>query len=320
MIAVGSAHGNDRAGAGACASPTVRPLQKRWTDTDHALADPHAEPIDPCVWVCSRQSGGASDLPALGSFGRTVPASSASAKECTAQAHVSAKRALACEEPDPWPNRRLGSFRQDSSRPHWLRSAKTPVCRLGSFCQDTGRCPLGSFGQDTGRFPLGSFCQDTGRSRWVRSAKTPAVPVGFVLPRQPVGSRWLRSAKTPGDARWVRSAKTPGDSRWVRSAKTAADPVGFVLPRQRPALVGFVLRRHRRFPLGSFCQDTRRSRWLRSANAGEVSFRSWVPALRAQAINPIKSAERGRPGHEVTRRIAVAHADVSGACSLHSFG
>ena len=54
----------------------------------------------------------------------------------------------------------LGSFRQDSGRPRWLR-----------FCQDTGRFLVGSFCQDIGRFPLDLLCQHTERYRWVRFAE-----------------------------------------------------------------------------------------------------------------------------------------------------
>ncbi len=151
-------------------------------------------------------------------------------------------------------DRLLGSFRQCIGR--------FPV---GSFGQDSGRCPLGSFRQCIGRFPVGSFRQDSGRPRWVRSAKTAAGPVGFVPPRElpaPLGSFSSRQRSASlGSFR-----QDSGRSRWVRSAKRAAGTVGFVFVKTTVGLVGFVSPRQRLVPLGSFCQDTKPIPWLRSVN------------------------------------------------------
>ncbi len=175
-------------------------------------------------------------------------------------------------------------------------SAQAPAVHVGFVLPRPGRCPLGLFCRDSRQRPRprpnsgmcrasfvpaeralareGSFGQDIGQCLLgLFCQDSRSGPVGFVLPRH-------------------------------RSV-----PGGFVSPRQRPVPLGSVGPDTGRYPLGSFRRDSGRSCWVRSAKTPrrfpwlrfanyrrKVSFRSWRPALRAQM--------RGRPGHEVARRIA----------------
>ncbi len=276
------------------------PPAKRRTDTDHALADPHAEPIDPCVWVCSGQSDGASDLPALGSFGRTglskgmyrESSRPGRARACARRAGTHGQQTLGFVPPRHHGGSPLGSFRQDAGP----AVGRFP---LASFCRPGVRAIPGGFVLPECR-PAAGFVLPIHRAipgGFVLPECRPAigfvpprrrtVPVGFVPPRRrsiPVGFvppkqqqvRWVRFGQN--SSRFVGFVSPKQQQvRWVRFAKALVTPIGFVLPKCQAIPVG---RRFRAANCRVKCHFAHGSRFSR-ASARSAGTRS-AHRLRAR--------------------------------------